>query len=380
MGNLFARLFATDCITHTYQSVYRNTRYQTIAPPENVRFEIEDDTAYTVKYFISTKNHSLDVYIEDAATMFGDVAIAFNPLHKKAKLLKGQMAIIPITNRTIPIIVDDRVVFASHGGIMRITPAHDTVSLAIAKDHNLPLNIESYDSYGNFSEHAGLFAGKSVDQFLGNIIQNLSDIGNLIGTHPIKKKVPFSRITNEKLISRTHEGWFLSIPEDSMEAFSNDPKTSEYLGSTNPDVSSIFPISTPSTLGYRLPVWTKTNQKVVIIDEANIINAFTQKQSKKDKILISLFVFHAIQEGNISSRFALEDAIAAFFGPGFIKDLSLLETRIQLYKTRYPQYIDECLEIENIIASFKEDSANEDAMSKFVNILEHGFALHTDAQ
>lgn len=115
------------------------------------------------------------------------------------------MAIIPIINKTIPIIVDERVDFASHGGIMRITPAHNDLSLSIAKDHDLPLNVESYDSHGNFSEHAGLFAGKPVDQFLGNIVQNLTDIGNLIDKHPIKRKVPFSRITNEKLIVRTHK-------------------------------------------------------------------------------------------------------------------------------------------------------------------------------
>ena len=75
-------------MTNTYQSVFWNTRYQTIAPSENVRFEIQDSTAYTVKYFVSTKNHSLDIYVQDPATIFGDVAIAINPLHKKAKILK----------------------------------------------------------------------------------------------------------------------------------------------------------------------------------------------------------------------------------------------------------------------------------------------------
>ena len=88
VGDLFAKLFAKGCITNTYQSVFWNTRYQTIAPSENVRFEIQDSTAYTVKYFVSTKNHSLDIYVQDPATIFGDVAIAINPLHKKAKLLK----------------------------------------------------------------------------------------------------------------------------------------------------------------------------------------------------------------------------------------------------------------------------------------------------
>ena len=380
VGSLFAKLFAKWCIKNTYQSVYRNTRYQTIAPPENVKFEIQDMTAYTVKYFVSTKNHSLDVYIEDASTMFWDVAIAFNPLHKKAKLLKGQMAIIPIINKTIPIILDDRVDFASHGGIMRITPAHDDLSLSIAKDHDLPLNVESYDSYGNFSEHAGLFAGKPVDQFLGNIIQNLSDIGNLIDKHPITRKIPYSRITNEKLITRTHKGRFLEIPETIMQSFLNDEKTRECFGDNLPEVSHIFPVSTPSLLGYRLPVWTKEDDQTIIVEEDTIIDAFVEKKPTKNKILISLFVFHAIQEWNLNPRFVLEDAITCFFSPGFIKDQTLLGGRIELYKTRYPQYAKEVQELEQTIKILTDDVTNESAINTLLAILENAFALSVDKQ
>lgn len=380
VGNLFAKLFAKWCIKYTYQSVYRNTRYQTIAPPENVKFEIQDATAYTVKYFVSTKNHSLDVYLEDASTMFWDVAIAFNPLHKKAKLLKGQMAIIPIINKTIPIIVDERVDFASHGGIMRITPAHNDLSLSIAKDHDLPLNVESYDSHGNFSEHAWLFAGKPVDQFLGNIVQNLADIGNLIDKHPIKRKVPFSRITNEKLIVRTHKWRFLDIPETTMQAFFDDEKTRECFGEEMPEVSHIFPVSTPSLLGYRLPIWTKEYEEPMIVDESTIINAFSNSKESKKKILISLFVFHAIQEGNLNSRFALEDAISCFFAPGFIKDHTLLGSRVSLYKNRYPQYLSEANELEKLIKTLTDDVTNEAAITTLLWLLEHAFAINSDNQ
>ena len=380
VGSLFAKLFAKGCIKNTYQSVFRNTRYQTIAPPENVKFGIEDMTAYTVKYFVSTKNHSLDVYIEDASTMFGDVAIAFNPLHKKAKLLRGQMAIIPIINKTIPIIVDERVDFASHGWIMRITPAHDDLSLSIAKDHDLPLNIASYDSYGNFSDHAGLFAGKPVDQFLSNIIQNLSDIGNLIEKHPIKRRIPYSRITNEKLIVRTHKWRFLDIPETLMQAFADDEKTRECFGDDIPEVSHIFPVSTPSLLGYRLPVWTKEDGQNIIVDESTIVNAFSENKINKKNILISLFVFHAIQEGNLNPRFVLEDAVTCFFASGFSKDQTLLSGRLQLYKTRYPEYIKEVEELEKIIQTLSDDATNESSLNTLLSILENAFALTADKQ
>lgn len=165
-----------------------------------------------------------------------------------------------------------------------------------------------------------------------------------------------------------------------MESFANDVNVRQYFDEDVPSVSPIFPVSTPSALGYRLPVWIKTNQEISIIDEASIVDTFQQKGSKKNKILISLFVFHAIQEGNISSHFALEDGLSAFFASGFVKDQTLLETRVEVYKRRYPAYIEEAQELEMIIAAIKEDSANEDAIGKFANILENGFAIHIDTQ
>lgn len=377
---LFAKLLAKGVVKYWYQSVYRNTRYQTIAPSENVRFETQEALAYTVKYFISTKNHSLDIYVKDPTTIFGDVAIAINPLHKKAKLLKGQMAIIPIINKTIPIIIDERVDFAQHWGIMRITPAHDKLSLLIAKDHDLPLDVESFDSFWNFSKHAWIFMGKPADQFLPNIVQNLWDIGNLIAKHPISVKIPFSRLTNEKLFERTHKWWFIEIPSEVMTKFFEDDLTYECFWWTIPTISPIFPVSTPSALWYRLPVWEKPTWENIIVDENSIIKAFLESKTKKKSILLSLFIFHAIQEGNISARFAIEDAVSTFFAPWFIKDESLLETWLNLYKTRYPEYLKEAIKLETLLSGLTKDITNENLVGELCLLLESSFGLKSDAQ
>jgi valyl-tRNA synthetase len=261
---------------------------------------------------------------------------------------------------------------------MRVTPAHDTVSLSIAKDHGLPLDVESFDASGNFSAHAGLFAGKPVDQFLLNITQNLSDIGNLIDKHPIKIKVPFSRITNEKLFSRTHKGRFLQIPEEIMTRFSEDENTRMCFGEDFDGISSIFPVSTPSALGYRLPIWTKPDDSVIIVDESSIVDAYIKNKASKKFILLSLFIFHAIQEGNLNARFGSEDAIACFFSAGFTKDQTLLTSWMELYKTRYPQYNKEYSAIQSILSRLNEDASDEKALSLLITHLENSFALTVD--
>ncbi|MBU0627273.1 class I tRNA ligase family protein [Patescibacteria group bacterium] len=87
-------------------------------------------------------------------TLFGDVALAVHPQNKRYHTLVGQKAIIPIINKTIPIIADERVDMFANNGIMRITPAHDLFSLQIAKDHDLPIDCFAIDQDGCFTKHA----------------------------------------------------------------------------------------------------------------------------------------------------------------------------------------------------------------------------------
>ncbi|HCY21768.1 TPA: hypothetical protein DIC40_08220 [Patescibacteria group bacterium] len=105
--------------------VYRSPKHQTPVASDLVEHISNKKNRYTIKYFVSTKNHSLDVMTESPETIFGDVAIAIHPQHKKAKQLKGQEAIIPIINKTIPIIIDERADFTRYGGVYRVTPGHD---------------------------------------------------------------------------------------------------------------------------------------------------------------------------------------------------------------------------------------------------------------
>ena len=144
------------------------------------------------------------------------------------------------------------------------------------------------------------------------------------------------------------------------------------------EISSIFPVSTPSALGYRLPVWTKTDGDIIIVDESSIIDSYVQHKANKKSILLSLFVFHAIQEGNLNARFGLEDAIACFFAAGFTKDQTLLTSRMELYKTRYPQYEKEYTAIQAIISRLNEDATDEKALSLLIAHLENSFALTSD--
>jgi valyl-tRNA synthetase len=81
---------------------------------------------------------------------------------------------------------------------MRITPAHDKKSLMIAQKHGLQIDKFAIDKNGCFTELAEDFCGKSVSEFIKNIIKNLDDIHNLESTKSIEAEVVIHRKTNEK--------------------------------------------------------------------------------------------------------------------------------------------------------------------------------------
>ena len=107
-------------------------------------------------------------------TMLGDSAVAVNPADKRYKSYVGKSVILPLTNREIPIITDERVDPAFGTGAVKVTPAHDHLDYEIGEDHNLPI-INVIGQNGQLTKDAGEFYGKSVQQARYEIIRRLED-------------------------------------------------------------------------------------------------------------------------------------------------------------------------------------------------------------
>lgn len=153
---------------------------------------------YNLRYFVDTKNISLIIPTLHPETIFADVAIAVHPDDKRYKKLIKSKVIIPIINKTIPIIGEESVDITKNNGIMRITPTHDTKSLIIAQKHGLKIDKFAIDKNGCFTKCAGDFCGKEAKEFVKNIVKNLDDIHNLESVTHQEVDVAFHRKTGEK--------------------------------------------------------------------------------------------------------------------------------------------------------------------------------------
>lgn len=169
-------------IDKDYAINYRSNRLQTNIAADDIVWKKKKDKVYHIRYFVDTKNITLVIATTTPETIFGDVALAVHPEDKRYKKLIGSKVLIPIVNKSIPIIGDETVDAAKDNGIIRVTPCHDRQGLEIAKRHALKLNKFAIDHQGCFTKAAGHFQGKKVGDFFENIIQNLDDIHNLEST------------------------------------------------------------------------------------------------------------------------------------------------------------------------------------------------------
>ena len=86
---------------------------------------------------------SEDEYISIATTrpetMLGDGAVAVHPDDERYRHLVGRMAVLPLSNRPIPIIADEYPDPEKGSGAVKITPAHDFNDFEVGRRHDLPL-------------------------------------------------------------------------------------------------------------------------------------------------------------------------------------------------------------------------------------------------
>jgi len=112
-------------------------------------------------------------------TMFGDMAVAVHPDDERYAALVGQMVVLPIVGREIPIVADSYSDMEKGTGAVKITPAHDFNDFEVGRRHGLELlNI--------FDEHAALNENvpegyQGLDRFDARkkLIEELDSIGAL---------------------------------------------------------------------------------------------------------------------------------------------------------------------------------------------------------
>ncbi|PKB81387.1 MAG: valine--tRNA ligase [SAR202 cluster bacterium Io17-Chloro-G9] len=111
-------------------------------------------------------------------TMLGDTGVAVHPRDGRYRDLVGRRALLPIMDRSIPVVGDEAIIPEFGTGALKVTPGHDPTDFEIGQRHNLPIEtVIGLD--GNMTQAAGKYAGKERFQTRQEIVTELESLGLL---------------------------------------------------------------------------------------------------------------------------------------------------------------------------------------------------------
>ncbi|MCU1263048.1 MAG: valyl-tRNA synthetase, partial [Bryobacterales bacterium] len=131
-----------------------------------------------IRYPVVGTDRHVTVATTRPETMLGDTAVAINARDKRYTDLHGRSVLLPLSNREIPIILDDLADPAFGTGVVKVTPSHDPNDFEAGKRHNLP-RIKVIDETGRMTAAAGQYAG--LDRFAARkrVVEDLEAAGAL---------------------------------------------------------------------------------------------------------------------------------------------------------------------------------------------------------
>ena len=214
---VFIKLYDEGLIYRGERLVNWDTVLGTALSDLEVSSEEENGHLWYIEY-LTINNEKLTVATTRPETLLGDTALAVNPEDDRYKQLIGQMALLPIVNRKIPIVADDYVESDFGTGVVKITPAHDFNDFEIGKRHDLPIiNILNFDGTLN-KEVPKQYHGLNVDEARKLVLKELEDLGQLVKTEPYKVQIPRSERSNSILQPLITNQWFVNVEKLSEEA------------------------------------------------------------------------------------------------------------------------------------------------------------------
>ena len=122
-----------------------------------------DDTLSYVRYPFADGDGYITVATVRPPTILADVAVAVHPDDDRYRDAIGREVVVPVVERRVPVIADERVEPEFGTGALKITPGHDPTDFAIGRDHGLPEPmVIGLD--GLMNEQAGELAGLTQDE------------------------------------------------------------------------------------------------------------------------------------------------------------------------------------------------------------------------
>jgi valyl-tRNA synthetase len=218
---------------------------------------------YRIRYPYADGSGFLVVATTRPETMLGDTAVAVHPEDERYNAKPGQNVILPLVNRSIPIVFDTHVEKDFGTGALKVTPAHDLNDFEIGRRHDLPL-ITVMDKNGVMNDQAAKYQGLDRFECRKQIVADLETAGLLDGIEDYEHGVGNCYRCHTVVEPQLSKQWFVSIKplaEKAIAAVKNGdirlhPKSWENTYFDWMNNIRDWCISRQIWWGHQIPAWT----------------------------------------------------------------------------------------------------------------------------
>lgn len=210
--HVFVDLYKKGFIYRGAKMINWDPQAKTALSDEEVIFKDTNSKLTYVQYQIEGTDEYITIATVRPETILGDTAICVHPEDPRYAHLKGKRAIVPLVNRSIPIIFDDYIDIEFGTGALKVTPAHDTNDNALGQKHGLEV-IDILNADGTLSEAATMFVGEDRFAARKKIVEALKESGNFVKQEDYKNQVGYSERTNVVIEPRISMQWWCNMEQ-----------------------------------------------------------------------------------------------------------------------------------------------------------------------
>ena len=209
---VFVDLYNKGLIYRGYRMVNWDPEAQTTLSDEEVIFVEKPGFLYHIAYAVEGSDDKVIIATTRPETLLGDTAVCIHPEDERYTHLKGKRVIVPIANRSIPIIEDEYVDREFGTGCLKVTPAHDINDKALGEKHNLEV-IDIFNADATLNSFGLAYEGKDRFVIRKEIAKALDASGALIKQEPYNHNVGTSERTKAVIEPRLSDQWFLKMED-----------------------------------------------------------------------------------------------------------------------------------------------------------------------
>ena len=221
---VFIDLYEKGLIYRGVRMVNWDPKALTALSDEEVIYKEVSGKLYYLRYKIEGEDGYAVVATTRPETIMGDTAMCINPNDPKNAHLKGKKVLVPLINRSIPVIEDEYVDIEFGTGCLKVTPAHDVNDYVLGEKYNLP-SIDIFNADGTLNEHGEMYANMDRFEVRTKIEKDLEAAGLLEKIEPYTNKVGFSERTDVVIEPKLSMQWFLKmekLAQPALQAVMND--------------------------------------------------------------------------------------------------------------------------------------------------------------